>query len=265
MPTKQQIFQRIDQTKSLIKAGSFSFRVCKLLKDGEFNGLLSSQGLTDLLNEGYGKKVKVNNLTALMPPLVRDDIVKIKIVGKGRNKKKYWFPAWIDKKIVEEKLSSPFIENEALFLTGNEAWTDTNKNLPNIIKILKGELRIIDPFYGNGTFFTLSKFGRDKKIKFLSSKLGNEEQNNLTNFNINLKKFKHEFQNIKLKKYDKFYELHDRYIIADNALVLVGYGIKDFANKESFLVFLPQKTVSKFLPILKTIFEKRWKESSDIA
>ena len=263
--TKRQILQKIDKSKSLARKGSFSFRVCKLMKDGEFDNVLSSLELVDLLNEGPGKRVKTSSLTSLMDPLLRADVVKIKIIGRGRNKKKYWFPAWIDKKKIDGQPS--FLgssENKTLFLTGVNAWTDSNKSLPDIINMLKGDLRIVDPFYGNGTFFTLAKFGKGRKVRFLSAKLGDEEQRNIPNFNINLKKFKREFPDIKLKKYDKFYELHDRYIIADNALVVVGYGIKDFANKESFVIFLPEKAVSKFLPILKAIFEKRWKKSNDI-
>jgi len=262
--TKKQIFQKIDKSESLTRKGSFAFRICKLIKDEEFSAVLSSQKLTDLLNEGFGKKVKANNLTALMPPLLREDIVRIKILGRGRNKKKYWFPAWIDKRKVESELSSGSLENKTLFLNGTDAWTDSNKNFPDVINMLNGDLCVVDPFYGNGTFYLLEKFGKERKIRFLSGQLGNEEKQKINNFQINLKKFKKEFKNIKMREYDKFYELHDRYIIADNALVVIGYGIKDFANKESFVIFLPKKAVSKFLPVLKTIFEKRWKKSNDI-
>jgi hypothetical protein len=261
--SQKQILQKIDD--SFARSGSFSFRVCKLIKEGEFDRVLSSQELGDLLNDGPGKKVKTNNLTASMEPLLRADVVKIKIIGRGSNKKKYWFPAWIDKKKVEGELSSMGASgNKTLFLTGANAWTDSHKSLPSIIDMLDGDLCIVDPFYGNGTFFTLAKFGKGRKIRFLSAKLGDEEQRNITNFEINLKKFKKEFVNIKLKKYDKYYELHDRYIIAKNALVVVGYGIKDFANKESFVIYLPEKAVSKFLPNLKSVFEKRWKKANDI-
>lgn len=262
--TKRQIIQKIDKSKSLVRKGSFCFRVCKLIKDGEFDRVLSSQQLTDLLNEGPGKKVRVNSLTASMNPLLDGYIVKVLIRGRGRNKRKYWLPGWIDKKKVEDELSLPSSEDKVLFLTGKDAWTDSNKSLLSIIKMLDGDFCIVDPFYGNGTFYTLEKFGKERKIRFLSAKLGDEEQRNITNFNINLKKFKGEFQNIKLKKYDKFYELHDRYIIADNALVVVGYGIKDFANKESFVIFLPKRLILNFLPTLKKVFDERWKKSNDI-
>ncbi len=258
--TKKQILQKIDKSKFLTKKGRFAFRVCKLIKDGEFDKVLSSSQLVDLLNEGPGKNVKTGNLTALMNPLLDADVVKVLIYDR----RKYWRPGWIDKKKAEEGLSSLSSEDKVLFLTGKNAWTDSNKSFPSIIKILDGNLCIVDSFYGNGTFYTLEKFGKERKIRFLSGQLGHKEQKNINNFKINLKKFKKEFENIKMKRYDKFYELHDRYIIAKNTLVVIGHGIKDFGNKESFIIFLPKRLVSNFLPTLKKIFDERWKKSKDI-
>lgn len=254
----------LEKCRGFYKKGSSPFRVCKLLKDGEFSDVASSQKLTQLLNEGAGKKVKVNNLTALMEPLLKEDIVKVKIVGKGRNKRKFWFPGWIDKKKAEQNISNPQSIEDVLFFTGKDSWTDPNKNFPKVIELLKGDLCIVDPFYGNGTFYVLEKFGKTRKIKFLSCKLGDEEQQNVTKFEINLKRFKKEFKNIEIRKYGKHYELHDRYIIADNALIIVGHGIKDLADKESFVVFLPKKLVTKFLPVLKKSFEERWRKASNL-
>jgi len=69
------------------------------MKEGEFDSPLYSQNLTDLLNDGPGKKVRTSNLKALMDPLMREDLVKSTMVGRRENKKKIWFPTWIDKKI----------------------------------------------------------------------------------------------------------------------------------------------------------------------
>src|SRR3989344_4940428 len=192
------------------KKGRFPYRVCKLLKDEDFSTVISSQDLTHLLNEGAGKKIRVSSLTSFMEPLIKADIVKVKIVGKGRNKRKLWLPGRMDKKQVEQNTE------DILFFTGKDSWTDPNKNFPKIIESLKGDLCIVDPFYGNGTFYVLEKFGKTRKIRFLSSQLGNDEQQNLTKFDNNLKRFKKEFKNIEMRKYDKPYELHDRYIIAKN-------------------------------------------------
>jgi hypothetical protein len=262
MVAKNSILQRCE--KFLSNKKSFAYRVCNLLKEGDFSDVLSSQELTHILNEGAGKKIKVSSLTALMETLLQEGIVKIKIVGQGRNKRKFWFPGWLDKKQAEEKIALSSSMEDVLFFTGKDAWTDPNKNFPKIINLLKGDLCIVDPFYGNGTFYVLEKFGKSRKIRFLSCKLGDEEQKNTTNFDINLKRFRKEFKNIEMRRYYKYYELHDRYILADNGLVIVGHGIKDLANKESFVAFLPKSLVAKFLPVLKKSFDDRWKKSSNL-
>lgn len=262
MNTKISIIQKAN--KFLNQKGTFAYRVCKLLKDGDFVDVLPSQELAHLLNEGPGKKVKTGSLSSQMKVLQVEDIIKVKIVGKGRNKNNFWFPGWIDKKRVEKKLPTLGASESIQFFTGQNTWTDPNKNFPKVIEMLKGNLCIVDPFYGNGTFYVLEKFGKAKKIRFLSSTLGNEEKQNQTKFDTNLNKFKKEFKNIELRKYDKFYELHDRYIIAENYLVVIGHGIKDLAAKESFIIVLPEKFVKSFLPKLKKIFEERWRKSSNI-
>ncbi|MBU0478266.1 hypothetical protein KKC91_06835 [bacterium] len=155
-------------------------------------------------------------------------------------------------------------EDRVLFFTGEKGWTDLNKNFPKVIELLKGDLCIVDPFYGHGTLYVLEKFGNKRKIRFLSCNLGYKEGKNIALFDTALKQFRKEFKNIEMRKYDKYYELHDRYIIADNALVIVGHGIKDLGNKESFVVFLPKNLVEKFLPILKKSFEERWKKSNTL-
>jgi len=112
MTLKKSVLQKCE---NFSKKGSFLYRVCKLLKDGEFSDVISSQELTHLLNEGAGKKIKVNSLTALMEPLLKEDVIKIKIVGNGRNKRKFWFPGWMDKKQVGLNLTGKTSNPEQIF------------------------------------------------------------------------------------------------------------------------------------------------------
>ena len=63
MATKKSVLQRCELFSSNQK--SFAYRVCKSLKDGDFCDVLSSQKLTQILNEGAGKKVKVPNTTII--------------------------------------------------------------------------------------------------------------------------------------------------------------------------------------------------------
>ncbi len=155
-------------------------------------------------------------------------------------------------------------KDQIQFFSGKTPWSDFNKNFPKIISMLVGEICIVDPYYGNGTLLTLEKFGKVKKIRFLTSQLGTAEQNTISKFNAELKRFKAEFNNIAIRKYADVGELHDRYIISDNAIVVIGHGIKDIGTKESFCIFIPKAAVGNFLPNLKNTFEKRWAASTAI-
>lgn len=145
MTIKDETLQKAQQF--LEKKGSFPYRVCKLLKEGDFDKMLSSGDLTHLLNEGAGKKVKPNNLTASMEPLVKEDIVKVKIIGRGRNKKKFWFPGWIDKNTVKQNNNRNIFDelkicpeirsvSEKLFLDGHyaQAIFEAYKKINNMVK-----------------------------------------------------------------------------------------------------------------------------------
>lgn len=148
MTVKKSILQRCE---NFSKKGSFSYRVCKLLKEGEFSGVLSSQELTHLLNEGAGNKIKVNSLTALMEPLLNEDIVRVKIIGKGRNKRKYWFPGWMDKRQIEFNLTGKASNPEQIF---------SEKLVKALGKDFENEIKDIGLVYGRSgtcTSFLLRK------------------------------------------------------------------------------------------------------------
>lgn len=161
----------LKKCESFSKKGSVSSRVCKLLKEGEFSGVLSSQELTHRLNEGAGKKIKVNNLTASMETLLNNDIVRVKIVGKGNNKRKFWFPGWMDKRKIEFNLTGKTSNPEKIF----------SENLVKILgKDFETDMKDITLVYGrSGTctafllrkileklvFLTFAKNGISHKLK----------------------------------------------------------------------------------------------------
>jgi hypothetical protein len=156
------------------------------------------------------------------------------------------------------------LSGEVLFFTGENAWSDANEQFPKMIAKLQGNLCVVDPYYGHGTFYLLRKFGNERSIRFLSREMGAKEQKDVNLFRNDLQRFKKEFKNVELKRYTGSDQLHDRYIIADNALIIIGHGIKDIATKESFVVFLAEQMVQGFLPTLKQAFERRWRKSADI-
>lgn len=158
MDTKKSILQKCE--KFLSDEKRFVYRVWKLLNDGEFSEVLSSQELAHSLNEGPGKKIKVNSLTALMEPLLKEGIVKIKIIGKGGNKRKYWFPGWLDKKQIEFNITGKTSTPDKIF---------PEKLVKKFGKDFETELKDITYVYGRSgtcTAFLLRKIL--EKLIFLS-------------------------------------------------------------------------------------------------
>lgn len=158
MDTKKSVLQKCG--KFLSDKKRFAYRVCKLLNDGEFSDVLSSQELAHSLNEGPGKKIKVSSLTALMEPLLKEGIVKIKIIGKGKNKRKFWFPGWVDKKQIEFNINGKTSAPDKIF---------SGKLVKKLGKDFEKELKDIALVYGrSGTCaaFLLRKIL--EKLIFLS-------------------------------------------------------------------------------------------------
>ena len=57
-------------------------------------------------------------------------------------------------------------------------------------------------------------------------------------------------------------EWHDRYVLAETRLLLLGQGLKDFGNKESFVIILDEE----FAPIktVKDAFENHWEAAQPL-
>lgn len=87
------------------KTGSFVGKVSQLLLSGEFHEPMNSQAFTQIYNEGPGKNIRPNQLTALMEPLLKKEIIKVKTIKEGKKKTKFWFPAWIYKKEAEKEIN----------------------------------------------------------------------------------------------------------------------------------------------------------------
>ena len=158
-----------------------------------------------------------------------------------------------------EKLRS-LGQNKIILITGERPWTDKNREFVNFIKLLKGEIFILDPYYGIETLQILSNFENSKKVYFLTSRMGGGENPALVT--KEMARFKKEFKNIEMSAYPKFGELHDRYIISDNFFVIVGHGLKDIGNKECFLIAIPAEDVKELTTTLKINFKKRWENST---
>ncbi len=127
-----------------------------------------------------------------------------------------------------------------------------------ILSNLKGELRIIDPYCGARTLDVLG--GMDRPIKFLT-RLENIPEKARKQFLRELEDFKAENRNIEFRHYPNT-DIHDRYIISQCSLVILGHSIKDLGSKESFALVLDAAATKDIVEALEKAFDLRWAQSS---
>jgi len=225
--------------------------ILKVAKDNLPASPLSTKTISylarKLLEENLPEKSVLNTIARAGKTIMKRDNKFYEITRQGREK-------------LEE--TNLFKKQDILCITGEHPWTDRNKKFLEFLKKLKGEIIILEKHYGLGTFHVLDNLNEGQKVRFLTAELGSNE--NQDKIDRELVRFKKEFPNIKLKKYPRSWELHDRYIISDNLFVWIGHGIKDFGDKESFLIGIPVEQVSEIVTSLKTKFEERWIKSNNL-
>ena len=131
----------------------------------------------------------------------------------------------------------------------------------DILNLLKGELKIVDPYCDERTLDIL-KDVKDRKIKFLT-RVDNLKENKKRQFLRELQDFKLENKNVEFRNYP-YSDIHDRYIISNTHLAILGYSIKDIGHKESFAVVLSKNTSRNVVEALTENFNRRWKQSKNI-
>ncbi|MGA2916864.1 MAG: hypothetical protein ABSE89_12640 [Sedimentisphaerales bacterium] len=152
----------------------------------------------------------------------------------------------------KDKLSVTYID-------GTKPWADL-KTIKEFIKNLRGEILIVDKFFGTETLDILAEFETTRKVRFLTAKITTSTDK----FSRDIKKFKMQYKNIEIKIYPKEYELHDRYLLTDKEVCLLGHGLKDLGTKESFVIILNEVVGKEIGTTLKSKFEERWLKANPI-
>jgi hypothetical protein len=133
------------------------------------------------------------------------------------------------------------------------------KNLEVLVSSIKqADLRINDPYYGLSALDVIEMFLKHhKSVKFLTVKLGGGENSSAVTQRI--KDLKMEYKAKFEIRLGNSSEVHDRYVIATDTFFLVGQGIKDLGNKESFILSIDDKVGKEIRVSLTTNFDTRWK------
>ena len=133
----------------------------------------------------------------------------------------------------------------------------SRQNFVKILNELKGEILICDPYLNKDTLEALGEI-KHANVKFLTT----NKPNNIKVSKQDLQDFKIENPDITIKGFG-FDHLHDRYILCEDRLFLLGHGFS-IRNKESFIIELPKKFVSDLMQSLNVTFDQRWKHQQNI-
>ncbi len=147
-----------------------------------------------------------------------------------------------------------------LYLDGTRPWSDRKILSNQFIKNLKGEVLIVDKYFGGATLDILAEFSTKQTIKFLTAKIVDHG----AKFKRDLKRFKSEHKHIEIRIYPKEHELHDRYLLTKMEICLLGHGLKDIGTKESFVLVLHSPAGKEIGNTLRNKFSERWAKAQNI-
>lgn len=128
------------------------------------------------------------------------------------------------------------------------------QHLGELLAQLTGIIRICDPYYGQRTLETLDYLSRATSIRFLTSRTNESGLKVRGAFND----FAKERKNVEFGVLNPPNDLHDRYVLAEDSLLLVGHGLKDIGGKESFVVRIDRNLAPDLLDTLIASFDARW-------
>ncbi len=194
------------------------------------------------------KKLSINRAlagaTGFISSRKEDGETSYKLMTKGKRE--------IEQTLGGEKMSVVRIEK-------NQPRT-ARLELGEILKKLTGVIRICDPYYGVRTLDLLDNIPVKTKVKFLTSKT-NETGRKLQGA---LKDFKKERPNMEFRLAGKNAGLHDRFVITNNLILILGHGLKDVGGKESFIIRLDKDLVPDLIKTTIKSFDSKWDNGTTI-
>lgn len=164
---------------------------------------------------------------------------------------------------VKEILALQIGEKTTLLSFSDGEYYSTKRTATNIIGSLDGDLAICDPYCGPRTLDILVE-SNVLNVRLLTRTTNLSGPNKVQALRRLLKDFAKEYPYIQVRDYP-YPHLHDRYILSDDTLLLVGSSLKDLGNKDCFLARFPKDDFKDVYESVLQLFNQRWKEGSLIA
>jgi len=127
-------------------------------------------------------------------------------------------------------------------------------SLGEMLSDLTGVVRICDPYYGLRTLDSLDHVPDTCSIRFLTARTSEP----IGKVHSAVKDFVREHPRAQFRLAQKPAELHDRYVVTADRILILGHGLKDIGGKESFLIRLGREILPDLIVELSNAFDARW-------
>ncbi|MGQ0571945.1 MAG: hypothetical protein ACT4P5_20770 [Armatimonadota bacterium] len=144
---------------------------------------------------------------------------------------------------------------QIIYVEGDLPRTD-RRRLGDILSRLAWEIRVSDPYYGASSLDLLETIPQDRTIRFLTSRTS-EDGDKLRRLIGDFRRERPHAE-LRLYPYPNPSELHDRYVLSADQLLLVGHVLKDVGRKESFIMAVSNALAPDLLDAVRGVFDERW-------
>jgi hypothetical protein len=137
------------------------------------------------------------------------------------------------------------------------------QNLAEALGQLAGIVRISDPYYGQRTVSVLAEMQRAKEVRFLTHKVGGGESGAAVKGAM--RDLMREMPAVSIRVVLAASTIsHDRFVLTDDDLILIGHGLKDLGARDSFLIRLPNEFVKGITEEITRAFDDQWSHAGPI-
>ncbi|MEE8113217.1 MAG: hypothetical protein V3T23_02570 [Nitrososphaerales archaeon] len=144
-------------------------------------------------------------------------------------------------------------------IDGTQPRTDRLR-LGEVLSQLRGVIRICDPYYGVRTLDSLDYISATGRVHFLTAQT-TEEGRRLRGA---MRDFARERPNVDFRKVVRPSLLHDRYVVTNNQLLILGHGLKDIGGRESFMIRLSRDQSPDLIRETIAAFDGRWRDAAPL-
>lgn len=130
--------------------------------------------------------------------------------------------------------------------------------LGETLQQLRGTIRICDPYYGVKMLDTLDHLPANAAIRVLTART-NESARKVSGA---LRDFKRERPSAEFRITANPDDIHDRYVLSQRRLLILGHGLKDIGGKESFIIQVDRQLAPDLLQEVRSRFDARWRQGT---